>query len=113
MDEFGTEKSKAQMGNNRVVREDPGQPADTEIYRTISSQFGQLITVFVSHITRKIEIFTKGFIKFSSQFISSGEQSTFVISYISLLRHLTDNPHHLFIKSCSTVIKSRLVCWQK
>lgn len=41
--------------------------------------------MFVPHITRKSGIFTKGFIKLSSQFIFSREQSTFVISYISLL----------------------------
>ena len=55
----------------------------------------------------------KGFIKLSSQFIFSREQSTFVISYISLLRHLTEFPPHLFAKSRSTVVKSHLVCWPK
>ena len=49
---------------------------------TISWKLGQLITMFVPHITRKIGIFTKGLIKLSSQFIFSREQSTFVISYI-------------------------------
>ena len=69
--------------------------------KTLSWQLGQLITKFVPHITRKIRIFTKGFIKLSSQFIFSREQSTFVISYISLLRHesLTQNLPHLFTKS--------------
>lgn len=62
--------------------------------------------MFVPHITRKIGIFTKGFIKLSSQFIFSREQSTFVISYISLLRHLTEFPPHLFAKSRSTVALS-------
>ncbi|YP_173368.1 hypothetical protein NitaMp020 (mitochondrion) [Nicotiana tabacum] len=80
---------------------------------TLSWQLGQLITMFVPHITRKIGIFTKGFIKLSSQFIFSREQSTFVISYISLLRHLTEFPPHLFAKSRSTVVKSHLVCWPK
>ena len=69
--------------------------------------------MFVPHITRKIGIFTKGFIKLSSQFIFRREQSTFVISYISLLRHLTEFPPHLFAKSRSTVVKSHLVCWPK
>ena len=55
----------------------------------------------------------KGFIKLSSQFIFSREQSTFVISYISLLWHLTKFPPHLFAKSRSTVVKSHLVCWPK
>jgi hypothetical protein len=91
-----------------------GRPV--EIHRfltgTISWQLGQLITMFVP---RKIGIFTKtkGFIKLSSQFIFSREQSTFVISYISLLRHLTEFPPHLFAKSRSTVVKSHLVCWTK
>ena len=75
---------------------------------TISWQLGQQLTMFVPHITRKIGIFTKGFIKLSSQFIFSREQSTFVISYISLLRHLTEflSEPHLFAKSRSTVVKS-------
>jgi hypothetical protein len=81
---------------------------------SLSWQLGQLITMFVSHITRKIGIFTKlESFRLNSQFIFSREQSTFVISYISLLRHLTEFPPHLFAKSRSTVVKSHLVCWPK
>jgi hypothetical protein len=80
---------------------------------TISWQLGQLITMFVPHITRKIGIFTKGFIKLSSQFKFSREQSPSMSSPILLLRHLTEFPPHLFAKNRSTVVKSHLVCWPK
>ena len=65
---------------------------------TISWQLGQLITMFVPHITRKIGIFTKGFIKLSSQFKFSREQSTFVISTICFYDILLSSPH-LFAKT--------------
>lgn len=70
---------------------------------TFSWQLGKLITIFVPHITSKIGIFTN----FSSyQFIFSREQSTFVISYISLLRHLTEFPPYLFALGASRKRKS-------